>query len=145
MSSALADKFRSEQTPKQPATAPSEVMDEIANGALSLDALGKKMDEAVEKYNAADELWLSLYDAVSETMREEYREAGRKTDPAEHVITSATRKAHRAEYSAWKRAKREVESVRDQIRARSAAMNGRQSQLGALRDEMRADSYGGNR
>lgn len=125
------------------ATSPIEVMHEIAAGSLSLDELGKAMDRAVNDYNDADEAWLSLYDAVAETLREDYQTAGRKSDPAEHVIVSETRRQHRVAYTTWKRTRREVESLRDQIKARSAAMNGRQSQLGALRDEMRADSFAG--
>lgn len=128
-------------TLRDPATAPLEVMNAIADGSSSLDQLGKDMDEAVQEYNAADEAWLELYDAVSETLREDYRNADRKTDPAEHVITSETRRQHRAAYTNWKRAKRRVDSLKEQIKARSAAMNGRQSQLGALRDEMRADAW----
>lgn len=125
------------------ATSPIEVMHEIAEGSLGLDQLGKDMDTAVRKYNEADEAWLELYDAVAESLREDYKRADRKSDPAEHVIVSETRRQHRAAYTTWKRTRREVESLRDQIKARSAAMNGRQSQLGALRDEMRADSFAG--
>lgn len=121
------------------ATSPIEVMTEIAEGSLSLDELGKAMDEAVDAYNKADEAWLELYDAVAESMKDDYARAGRKTDPAEHVIVTETRRQHRAAFTTWKRSKRQVDSIKEQIKAKSAAMNGRQSQLGALRDEMRAE------
>jgi hypothetical protein len=119
------------------ATAPIEVMQKIAEGSASLDALGKAMDAAVEEYNAADEEWLRLYDDVGASLAEDYRASGRKTDPAEHTITAETRRQHRAAYMRWKRAKRDVE----RIRAATAATNGRQSQLGALRDELRAETF----
>lgn len=124
------------------ATAPVEVMQKIAEGSASLDALGKAMDDAVAEYNDADETWLALYDDVGAALADEYRDIGRKTDPAEHTITAETRRQHRAAYTRWKRAKREVEKIRDKIRAETAATNGRQSQLGALRDELRAETFG---
>ena len=122
-------------------TDPAGVMNEIAEGSATLDQLGKDMDAAVEEYNEASEAWLELYDQVSEDLRDQYKEAGRKTDPAEHVITSTTRAQHRAAYNRMKRAKRDVERVTIRIRAAAASTNGRQSQLGALRDEIRAGEY----
>jgi hypothetical protein len=113
------------------------VDEELATGASELDLLGKQLGAAVEEYNLADEAWLKLYDAVAENLREEYRDAGRKTDPAEHVIVSETRRQHRAEYTRWKRAKRAVERIQAQMNASRTVVSARQTQAKGLRDEMK--------
>ena len=121
-------------------TDPAFLMQQIDNDAAWLDQIQKRIHEATEEFIASEEAWDELYDAVAEQMAEEYREQGRKSDPAEHTILAATRRAHRAEYQRLRRAKRKLEQAQSQLRAKSAAINGRQSELGALREEIKANA-----
>jgi hypothetical protein len=120
---------------------PLTVEEELNSQASVLDQLGKDLDEAVEEYNLADEAWLELYDAVAESLREEYVNAGRKTDPAEHVITSETRRQHRAAYTRWKRARRNVDKIERQLQSVGKVLSARQTQSSGLREEMRAGTF----
>lgn len=130
---ALSDVFRNAD--------PASVERELNTSADALDTLGKELDTAVEEYNDADEKWLELYDQVGETLREEYREAGRKSDPAEHVIVSATRTEHRAAYTRWKRSRRDLERIEKKMQALGKVLSARQTQANGLREEMRAGTY----
>lgn len=117
-------------------------VDEQLNVKLDeLDRLTKELDLAITEYDNADKAWLELYDAVAETLREEYRDAGRKSDPAEHVLVTETRREHRAAYTRWKRAKRDLDGIKLKIDATSKVLSGRQSQAKGLREEMRAGVY----
>ena len=120
---------------------PATVEEELETTASALDTLGKELDAAVEEYNRADEAWLVLYDKVSEDLREQYREDGRKSDPAEHVITSETRRQHRAEYTEWKRAKRDLERIKQRMQSLGKVVSARQTQANGLREEMKAGVY----
>jgi hypothetical protein len=120
---------------------PATVEQELETTASLLDSLGKDLDEAVDAYNAADEAWLILYDQVAEDLREEYQQAGRKTDPAEHVITSTTRKQHRVAYTEWKRAKRDLERIKQRMQSLGKVVSARQTQSNGLRDEIKAGVY----
>lgn len=131
--SALADTFRNAD--------PASVEAELDTSASELDTLGKDLDKAVDEYNAADEAWLLLYDAVGEDLREEYVAAGRKSDPAEHVIVSATRSQNRAAYTRWKRASRNVARLEKRLQAAGKVLSARQTQASGLREEMKAQVY----
>lgn len=120
---------------------PATVEEELNSQAALLDQLGKDLDEAVEEYNLADEAWLELYDAVAETLREEYSTAGRKSDPAEHVIVTATRSQHRVAYSRWKRARRNVDKIERQLQSVGKVLSARQTQSSGLREELRAGTF----
>lgn len=121
---------------------PVTVMQAIDAGSAELDRLSKALDQATDLLSEAEEAWDELYDAVAETLKEEMDEAQRKGDPAEHWITATTRKQHRAEYQTWRRAKKLVDKLEKQVKATTAALSGRQSELGALRDELKATGYG---
>ena len=120
---------------------PATVERELEDQTVSLDTLGKALGEAVAEYNEADEAWLVLYDAVAEDLQESYRETGRKSDPAEHVIVTATRRQHRAAYTRWKRAKRQVELLEKQMMAARQVVSARQTQANGLRDEMKMGTF----
>lgn len=120
---------------------PATVEAELEANASALDQLGKDLDAAVDAYNAADEAWLRLYDKVAEDLRDQYRDDGRKSDPAEHVITSVTRRQHRAEYTDWKRAKRDLERIKQRMQSLGKVVSARQTQANGLREEMKAGVY----
>lgn len=117
---------------------PVEAMDAMGVYAGLLDDLSKEFDEATDELDAAEEEWDKLYDAVAEDLKDEMAAADRKGDPAEHTITSITRRQHRAEYQRLRRAKHRMEKADRQLKTLTAALSGRQSELAALRDEMRA-------
>lgn len=120
---------------------PTTVDVELTAGITDLDLLGKQLGAAVEEYNLADEAWLEIYDAVASDLREEYREAGRKSDPAEHVIVTEARRQHRAAYTRWKRAKRAVERIEKQMQAARTVVSARQTQARGLMDEFKAGTF----
>jgi hypothetical protein len=113
-------------------------MEALADDLERLDNLGKALYVATDELNEAEEAWDVLLDAVAESLREEYQERGRKSDPAEHTILSACRKQHRAEYQRLRRAKRDLERLQSLSQVRRQMASGRQSELSALRDESRA-------
>lgn len=119
-------------------TDPAAVLRSVHQDALDLDRLSKRLYEATGKLDEAEEAWELLFDQTAEAMVEEYRDQGRKSDPAEHTIISATRRQHRSQWTRLQRAKRELNRLEKQLQAKRAAMNGRQSELSALRDEARA-------
>jgi chromosome segregation ATPase len=118
-------------------------MDAMGTYANDLDELSKEFDEATEELDAAEAAWDELYDAVAENLKDEMAAEQRKGDPAEHTITSVTRRQHRAEYQRLRRAKRRMEKADRKLKSKTAALSGRQSELAALRDEMRALSMSG--
>lgn len=117
---------------------PGTVLDGIHKDAEDLDRISKRLYQVTENVIEAEEAWDVLYDQVSEALLEEYREAGRKSDPAEHTLIAATRRAHRSQWTRLQRSKRELARLENQLRAKTAAMNGRQSELKALRGEAAA-------
>lgn len=119
---------------------PIAVLESVGAGAAALDDLDKALDVATVELDAAEEAWDELYDAVAESLISEYQEAGRKSDPAEHTITTATRRAHRVAYQRLRRAKRSLDRLEKQLQARRASLSGRQSELAAMRDEARLAS-----
>jgi hypothetical protein len=120
---------------------PVTVMLAIDADALRLDELEKALGEAADLLDQAEEAWDEVYDAVAESLKTEMANEGRKGDPAEHWITATTRRQHRATYVNWRRARRAMDRIEKQVKAKTAAMSGRQSELGALRDEIRAGNY----
>jgi chromosome segregation ATPase len=116
---------------------PQQVLDDIARDTNDLDRLSKAIFQATAILDEAEDIWLAKYDAVLEALEEEFAEAGRKHVP-EHTAVSAARRAHRDEWTTYRRAKRAVERLQQQLQAKRAALSGRQSNLNALRDEARA-------
>jgi chromosome segregation ATPase len=132
---------------------PGTILDQIATDTNDLDRLSKAIYKATARLDAAEQAWDEKYDAVMADLESEFAEAGRKSVP-EHTAVSAARRAHRAEYVEYREAARAVERMQRQLQAKRAALNGRQSELGALRDELRASgiaepqathTYGGRR
>ncbi|HEX6024383.1 MAG TPA: hypothetical protein VFZ00_20510 [Solirubrobacter sp.] len=118
---------------------PVEVLEQLHADAADLDTLTRRIYEATNELDHAEEAWNEAYDAVMQALEEEFAEAGRKSVP-EHTALSAARRQHRALYVKYRNANRAVERLRAQLSAKRAAINGRQSELGALRDELRAMS-----
>jgi hypothetical protein len=118
-------------------TDPALVMAGMDADVQLLDTIGKQLDTATQALNVAEERWDIVLDTVTATLEEEYAEAGRKSVP-EHTALSAARRTDRVAYAEWRRARREVERLQARRQTVSAALSGRQSQLGALRDEARA-------
>lgn len=124
-----------------PVSDPVEVMRAIDNDAMRLDELESLLDDAVSALDASEERWDEVRDATAESLKDEMADTGRKGDPAEHWIDSVARRENRTVYVNYRRARRAVDRIREQIRAKQAAMSGRQSELAALRDEVRARTY----
>lgn len=120
---------------------PIEVLNEVNENAVSLDAISKALKAANDRMDAAESGWLVVYDAVAESLKDEMMEEGRKGDPAEHWITTVARRQHRIVFQEWRNAKREVERLDRQRQAKQAATSGRQSVLKALQDEARGQGY----
>lgn len=97
--------------------------------AADLDSLEKSVDHWTDEFLKAEATWDELYDAVADSLKADMDEAGRKGDPAEHYITSVCRKQHRVEYQQLRRAKKKLEGLQLQIKAKSQAASARQTQL----------------
>jgi conjugal transfer/entry exclusion protein len=123
-------------------TDPGTVLDRIAADANDLDRLSKAIYDAMALLDEAEERWDSVLDQVTQTLEEEYAEAGRKSVP-EHTALSAARRENRQAYQNFRRAKRAVERLQQQLSAKRSAASARQSELNALRDEYRALSVAG--
>lgn len=88
----------------------------------------------------ARQAWDEVLDKVTEALEEEFADAGRKSVP-EHTALSAARRSDRLAYQRYRGAKRTVERLQSQLKAKTAALNGRQSEMRALVDESRLPSY----
>jgi hypothetical protein len=84
---------------------PSERLDD---GTKVLANLAQAISDAYHDLSEAEDAWEEVWDEVAVQLKAEMEEDGRKGDPAEHVIKSATRRAHRDVYRRWRTAKREV-------------------------------------
>lgn len=116
---------------------PAALIAGLGNDAARLDELEKLLEQATDALDNAEEAWLFHLDQIGEDLKDEAVKAGQRP-PAEHMIVSEARRSNRVAYSNWRRAERAVKLIEKQIGARKAAMNGRQSQLSALREESRA-------
>lgn len=117
------------------------VLTDLDAGAARLDKLERALGQATSALDDAEERWLEVYDATADALKDEMNEHGRKGDPAEHWIESRARRENRTVYGNFRRAKRLVERLEKQIRARQSVVNARQTQLNALRDEARPSGY----
>lgn len=115
---------------------PTSILARIDEDANDLDRLSKRIFEATSLLDDAEERWDEVLDQVTRTLEEEYAEAGRKSVP-EHTALSAARRENRQAYQNFRRAKRAVERLQQQLSAKRAAASARQSELNALRDELR--------
>jgi len=120
---------------------PLEVMEALDADAARLDELEKHIGTATTLLDEAEERWLEVTDKVAEALKDEMREEGRKGDPAQHWVETQARRENREAYTNYRRAERAVKRIKEQLRAKQAAMSGRQSELAALRDELRAGVY----
>jgi hypothetical protein len=115
----------------------SQILDALFDGADHLDALSKQVDDYTDRLEDAEKLWDAAYDATMASLEEEYAEAGRKSVP-EHTCLSAARRRYPQEYQGYRKAKRDVERLQIKLKAVQGALSGRQSGMGALREELRA-------
>lgn len=115
---------------------PATVLELVERTTEKLDAISKALAHAHDEEQLAEEAWDTIIDAVGEALIEEYREAGRKTDPAEHTIRSTARRQHRAEYQRLRRAERETEKLESLARNRRAELSAYQSELSTARAEL---------
>lgn len=120
---------------------PVALMLAIDADAGRLDELEQALGDATDLLDQAEDAWLEHRDGVAESLKDEMNEQGRKGDPAEHWIDTQARRENRVAWSNHRRAERAVRRIKEQLKAKQAAMNGRQSQLGALREELRARPY----
>ena len=97
--------------------------------ARDLDELEKNIDGWTDGFLKAEEAWDALWDAVSDDLKQEMNEQGRKGDPSEHRITSVCRQQHRAEYQALRRAKKKLDSLQPRVKAKTQAASSRQTQV----------------
>jgi hypothetical protein len=117
---------------------PIALIEALDLDAQRLDQLEKLIENATDALDEAEARWDEEYDKVAESLKDDMAREGRKGDPAEHWITATTRREHRTVYETWRRARRAVERIEKQIKAKQAAQSGRQSALAALRDEARS-------
>lgn len=120
---------------------PAQVIDAIHRDAAFLDELSKALYEWTNLYDKAADAWEAHLDTITADLEEEFAAAGRKSVP-EHTALSAARRANRELWTNFKTSKRTLERLEKQLQAKRAALSGRQSELGALRDEVRAGEYG---
>jgi chromosome segregation ATPase len=113
---------------------PIAIVNELGNDAARLDELDKLLDTAIDALDAAEDRWLEVRDKVAESLKDEMEQQGRKGDPAEHWVDTQARRENRLAWTNYRRAKRAVERIREQIKAKTSAMSGRQSQLRAQND-----------
>lgn len=116
---------------------PATLMQEMDQDLMAIDTLTSGMREATDRLDRAEQAWDEALDAVTATLEEEFADAGRKSVP-EHTALSAARREHRKVYQEYRSAKRDLERMQSQLQGKRATLNGRQSELGALRDEARA-------
>lgn len=116
---------------------PSEILDQLFDNADHLDALSKLVDSYTDELEDAEKEWDAAYDATMAALEDEYAEAGRKSVP-EHTAVSAARRRYPKEYRRYRTAKRDVERLQIKLKAIQSALSGRQSGMGALREELRA-------
>jgi len=114
---------------------PQHIADDLDRFAQRLDELEKEIERATMILNDTEDAWLEVFDAVGESLRTEYQERGRKTDPAEHVIESEARRQNRLVWTNHRRAKRAVALLETQIRAVTAALSACQSRAKATAAE----------
>lgn len=122
-------------------TDPATVMDAIGQDAADLDSYGKQLDNAVTQLNLAEAAWELIYDQFIEELTED---TAKKRLPGEDVRVALCRRRDDTNRQAWnnlRNAKRAVEKLEKQISAKRAALSGRQSELGALRDEAKASGF----
>lgn len=119
-------------------TNPIQVEENLGTVTEQLDTLSKDLATAHDLLNDAEAAWEEVYDTVAESLKEQMVEEGRKGDPAEHVIVTATRREHRTAYQNYRRAKRAVEKLERISQNRRAQLSGYQSQLKTLNAEANA-------
>lgn len=117
---------------------PIEVMESIHASCTTLDEIGKQLADANQRYMQARRPWFEHYDAVAADLEDEHRERGSKRDPSEHLIESTARRQNRALYHEFHDAEKELKNLQAQAEVVSSALSGKQSEMNALRDEMRA-------
>jgi chromosome segregation ATPase len=116
---------------------PVELIEQIDRDAADLDRLSKAIHHANARLDVAEHNWEVVYDQVAETLKEEMAEDDRKGDPAEHWILSTSRRRFRPVWQEYREAKRAVDKLERQLKAKTAALSGRQSELNALKAELR--------
>jgi hypothetical protein len=116
---------------------PVELIEQIDRDAADLDRLSKAIHHANARLDVAEHNWEVVYDQMAETLKEEMDEDGRKGDPAEHWILSTARRRFRPVWQEYREAKRAVDKLERQLKAKTAALSGRQSELNALKAELR--------
>jgi chromosome segregation ATPase len=116
---------------------PATLMQQMDVDIAALDTLASGLRDAADRLDLAERAWEKVLDDVTEALEDEFAEAGRKSVP-EHTALSAARRQNRAVYQEWRSAKRDLERMQSQVGAKRATLNGRQSELGALREEARA-------
>lgn len=123
---------------------PAIVLASIHKDAEDLDAIAKAVYVATNELDEAEQLWDEILDNTTADLEEEFAQAGRKSVP-EHTALSAARRQNRAVYQEFRKAKHKLERLQMQLKAKTAALNGRQSELRALADESRLPAYAQDR
>jgi chromosome segregation ATPase len=131
--------------------AAGQIMQALDDDAERIDTLEKLLDDANDQLDEAEAIWDEKYDVIAESLKEEMAEQGRKGDPAEHTIITDTRRANREAYQNLRRAKRAVDRIQVQLRAKQSAVSSKQTLLksaaaegnGAYQPSPQRHVYGG--
>lgn len=115
---------------------PTSILERIDADADALDRISKAIYEATALLDETEAIWEAHYDATMKALEDEFVEAKRKSVP-EHTALSAARRANPVAYQNFRRAKRAVERLQQQLSAKRSAASARQSELRALTDELR--------
>jgi hypothetical protein len=122
-------------------TEPGLLLEFIEEGASTLDGLSKDIARLTDEFLQAEAEWEVSYDEVADTLKDSMVKDGRASDPAEHTIVREARKVNREAWHSYRTAKKRLEARERQLRATTAAMSGRQSELKALTEEARMQGY----
>lgn len=117
------------------------VVEALERTTIRLDKATEELYYAEQQEEASEEAWDTVYDAVAETLEDEYKAAGRKTSPSKDTITSVARREHRVVYQQWRKAKRRSEKAQVASSNRRQQASAYQTLMNNLGTEARVQDY----
>jgi hypothetical protein len=99
----------------------------LEQAGTDLNSLTIQLGAAHARLDAAEVAWLGKYDLIAVELADQYEEKGRKTDPAEHTIVSATRRRFPDLYQELQQAKRAIKRLEIQSANKRSEVTANQS------------------